>query len=164
MVIFTPLEINEIPLYVGSNGSFIPQRKEVRRLADKILSDHPLLGIIATTANSDGNSVKSNSSEEELREYQYRHQYEFQIKYIGMVLSILFQKIIEKELLNSENIYTHLSKNELFTPDDFKAVSDSSTLESSLSPRSLSRPALCLLSTSSSLFRIGMSISSFSFA
>lgn len=118
----TTLEINEIPLYVGSNGSFIPQRKEVRRLADKILSDHPLLGIIATTANSDGNSVKSNSSEEELREYQYRHQYEFQIKYIGMVLSILFQKIFKKGLLNSENIYTYLSKNELFTPDDLKTA------------------------------------------
>lgn len=114
------LNINEIPLHIGATKTFVPKRKDVRKFAAGILRDYPLVGYLPKVTVSDGNSVKSSHSEEELLEYQYRHQYSFEIQYTGLILSVLFQKLIEEELFCSESVYNYLSGNELFSSDDLK--------------------------------------------
>lgn len=116
------LEPDEMLIAIGSNPSFVPTRLEVMKLTEDILKEHPIQAIFPVTTVSNGNEVKSSISEDEIKEQRYRSEYARQIDYMGNVLELIFNQLIEKEKLDPELVNQYLNKNEIFDEDDIKTV------------------------------------------
>lgn len=109
---------DEMLLAIGSNPSFVPMRLGVMQLTEELLKYHPIQAIFPVTTVSNGNEVKSSVSEDEIKEQRYRSEYSRQIDYIGKVLELIFNHLIERDKLNTESVYGYLNKNVIFDEDD----------------------------------------------
>ncbi|ETA69283.1 hypothetical protein MettiDRAFT_2779 [Methanolobus tindarius DSM 2278] len=119
---FSTLEFDKIPLEIALYDEFVPKKKDMMQLTEEILATYPLIGIIPTVTTCDGNDVKACSSPEAIKNHQYRFQYSNHMKFIGVVLNIIFKRLTEKEMFSSEVVFRYLSNNELLVQDDLETA------------------------------------------